>query len=219
MKTTQKRDRQKERKLIGRVVRIVVCVLLALALITGALWLVNHFLSGGSRKPGALPSDVFYEADYDRNIFEYPAYQRLNRSVNYLEYGSGEPLTEENYESLGVASTFFYEFFDAIIRGDCETYRSFLTPYYIKEFDPPEIFTMQMLYDIEVNRTQQASTATFEGKTATVHYFSVKYKIFENNGTFRNDVASNRSTTQYYELYDVDGRFYLNATSNMKVIR
>lgn len=206
-------DRQK----LLRIALAVAGALLALLLLTGALWLVSSLLSGRSVQEY---SGSFYEADYDRNILEDPAYQRLDRSVRYLEYDSGEPLTEENYRTLGVASAFFYEYFDAVIRGDCDTYRSFLTPYYIKEFDPPERFTMQMLYDIEVNRTQRPSTAEFQGRTVTVHYFSVKYKIFENNGTFRKDVGSNISTTQYYELYDLgDGQIYLNATSNRQMVR
>lgn len=215
----KKRDKQAERKLLRRIVIIVVSVLLALSLITGVLWLVSSLLSNGSRKPPSLESGVFYEPDYSCNILEDPAYLRLDHSIRYLEYDSGETLTEENYETLGVASAFFYEYFDAIIRGDCETYRSFLTPSYIKLFDPPERFTMQMLYDIEVNRTQYSTKGTYEGQDATVHYFSVKYKIFENDGTFRDDVGSNTSTTQYYEIYDVNGRFYLNAVSIKKVIR
>ena len=51
-----------------------------------------------------------------------------------------------------------------------------------------------------------------------MYYFEVKYKIFENNGTFRNDVASNRSTTQYYELYDLGDRILLNAIGQKQVV-
>ena len=217
-KREEKPEKKKlsERQKLKRAVLIVAAAFLALLLLTGLLWLVNKFL------PKVLPEPEdafsFYEADYDRNIFEYPAYQRLNRSVRYLEYETGENLTEENYLTLGVASEFFYKYFDAIIRGDCDAYRAYLTPHYIETYQPPELFTMQMLYNIEVNREQHVSTAEFEGQTATVHYFSVKYSIFENNGTFRRDVGSNTSTTQYYEIYVVGGRFYLNAISNKLMV-
>lgn len=216
----EKRRQLSDREKLKRIVTVVAAALLVLLLLTGALWLMDHLLSKRNDPPAvsSLGGYQFYEADYDRNILEDPAYQRLDRSVRYLEYDSGETLTEENYRTLGVASEFFYQYFDAIVRGDCEAYRAFLTPYYIEEFEPPERFTMQMLYEIEVNRTQAQSTAVFEGREVIVHYFSVKYKIFENNGTFRNDVESNRSTTQYYELYDLDGRIYLNAVSNKQMI-
>ena len=221
MKSAKQRTKWKDlsdRGKIKRVALLVGVILLALAVLTGALWLVDFLLKDTPKRPDPLPRDVFYEADYDRNIFEYPAYQRLDRSVRYLEYGSGETITEENYKSLGVASAFFHDYFDAVIRGDCETYRSFLTPYYIDTFEPPERFTMQMLYDIEVNRTQTNATAEYEGQEVSVYYFEVKYKIFENNGTFRDDVASNRSTTQYYELYDLGDRLVLNAIGQKQVV-
>lgn len=209
-----------DREKLRRIVLVVAGALLALSLLAVVLWFVSVQLSKRPDTPGTGSGTKiqFYEADYDRNILEDPAYQRLNRSVLYLEYGSGEPLTEENHWTLGVASDFFYRYFDAIIRGDCEAYRAYLTPHYIREFEPPERFTMQMLYNIEVNREQQMSTAVFEGQTVDVHYFSVKYSIFENNGTFRNDVPSNKSTTQYYELYDLGSRLYLNAVSDKKMI-
>ena len=209
-----------DREKLGRIALVILGMLLALSLLAVVLWFVSGQLSRQQDKPGTESGTKlqFYEADYDRNILEDPAYQRLNRSILYLEYGSGEPLTEENHRTLGVASEFFYWYFDAIIRGDCETYRAYLTPHYIREFEPPERFTMQMLYNIEVNREQQMSTAVFEGQTVNVYYFSVKYSIFENNGTFRDDVASNKSTTQYYELYEVGSRLYLNAVSDKKMI-
>ena len=209
-----------DREKLGRIAMVLAGALLALSLLAVVLWLVSGQLSKQHKKPGTESGTKiqFYEADYDRNILEDPAYQRFNRSVLYLEYGSGEPLTEENHYTLGVASDFFYGYFDAIIRGECEAYRAYLTPHYIEEFDPPERFTMQMLYNIEVNREQQMSTAEFRGQTVNVYYFSVKYSIFENNGTFRDDVGSNKSTTQYYELYELGGRLYLNAVSNKQMV-
>lgn len=214
------RKKLSDREKLKRIAAVVVGILLVLLLLTGVLWLISSLLSKHRENPNpdATTSYKFYEADYDRNILEDPAYQRLDHSILYLEYGTGETLTETNYQTMGVASNFFYAYFDAIIRGDCEAYRAFLTPHYIETFDPPERFTMQMLYNIEVNREQQMSTAVYEGRTVNVYYFSVKYSIFENNGTFRNDVMSNKSTTQYYELYDVNGRCYLNAISDKKMV-
>lgn len=214
----EERKKLSDRQKLKRIAIVVASVLLGLMLLAGILWLIDTLLSLRNNPSDTETSFAFYEADYDRNIFEYPPYQRLNRSILYLEHENGETLTEENYRTLGIASEFFYAYFDAIIRGDCEAYRAFLTPHYIEEYDPPERFTMQMLYNIEVNLEQQMSTAVFQGQEAIVHYFSVKYSIFENNGTFRKDVGSNKSTTQYYELYVVNGRFYLNAISNKKMV-
>ncbi len=192
--------------------------MIAASILALALGVAAHLLSKGTKAPDALPEDVFYEADYTKNIFEDKAYMVLDRSIMYMEYDSGFTLTEENYASAGVASAFFYEYFDAIIKGDAERYRSMLTEDYIKDFEPSEKFTMQMLYDIDVNRIQSSWSEEYQGKTVTVYTFAVKYKIFQNNGTFRNDIASNQSTTQYYELYSYDGQFYLNSYTNKLVI-
>lgn len=211
-------QKRTEKEKLKKVLLFFLLMFLAAALLAGILGIINYALTKDNEKQSALPIDAFYEANYEENIFENSAFMRLDHSVFYLEYGSGESLTEENYTSIGVASSFFYTYFQAIICGDCETYRSLLTEQYIKNYNPPEQFTMQMLYDIEVDRIQNTESTTYQGQTVMVYYFSVKYKIFQNNGTFRNDVGSNTSTTQYYELYVIDNQIYLNAVSNKSVI-
>lgn len=198
---------------------LIACIVLAVtAVLATVLWAVGLMLKSGTKKPDSLPDDVFYEADYSKDIFLDEAYMSLDRSIMYMEYDSGMTLTEENYTTAGVASEFFYEYFDAIIKGDADRYHGMLTENYIDDFEPPAEFTMQMLYDIEVNRVQTSWSEEYNGKTVTVYNFAVKYKIFENNGTFRNDIASNQSATQYYELYSYDGKFYLNSYTNKLVI-
>lgn len=198
---------------------LIVCIVLAVtAVLATVLWAVGLMLKSGTKKPDSLPDDVFYEADYSKDIFLDEAYMSLDHSIMYMEYDSGMTLSEENHTTAGVASEFFYEYFDAIIKGDADRYRGMLTENYIYDFEPPVEFTMQMLYDIEVNRVQTSWSEEYNGKTVTVYNFAVKYKIFENNGTFRNDIASNQSATQYYELYSYDGKFYLNSYTNKLVI-
>lgn len=198
---------------------LIACIALAvMTVLATVLWAVGLLLDSGTKKPDSLPDSVFFEADYSKDIFKDEAYMSLDHSIMYMEYDSGMTLTEENYSTAGVASEFFYEYFDAIIRGDADRYRGMLTENYIDDFEPPAEFTMQMLYDIEVNRVQTSWSEEYNGKTVTVYNFAVKYKIFENNGTFRNDIASNQSSTQYYELYAYDGTFYLNSYTNKLVI-
>lgn len=200
-------------------IMLIACIALAvMTVLATVLWAVGLLLDGGTKKPDSLPDDVFYEADYQKNIFEDEAYMNLDRSVMYMEFDSGMTLNEENYDTAGVASEFFYTYFDAIIKGDSERYLGMLTENYIDDFDPPERFTMQMLYDIEVNRIQTSWNEEYQGKTVSVYNFAVKYKIFQNNGTFRNDIGSNQSSTQYYQLYSYDGEFYLNTYTNKQVI-
>lgn len=202
------------RKLLIRVFVVILAVLAFLGIVLGALALIDRALKGKTSEVSGLES-----VDYDENIFEDEAYLRLNRSVFYAEYGSGEALTEEDYRQKGVASEFFYEFFDAVICGDAAGYRSMLTENYLSENDVPERFSMQRLYDIRVDQVQEVSQTEYKGATAYVYYFEVQYKIFKNNGSFRNDIGSNQSVTQYYELYDLGGRMLLNAVTTKQVVK
>jgi len=201
-------QKNKEKRIVKRILWGFGLFLVAALLLLGILTLINALMEEEDLTP-ALPPEAFFSADYSENILEDEAYLRLNRAVYYKQYDSGEQLTEENYKDLGIASEFFYRYFDHVIEGDYNAYHKMLTDDFRNSDEVPERFTMQMIYDIEVNQVQSAGTATYKGEEVTVYFFEVKYKIYRNNGTFRNDVASNRSTTQYYHLYSYKGQLYL----------
>ena len=202
------------RKTLFRVFLILMILLAVLGVLLGVLALVDHLL----RKNSSSAVSNLEEPEYSVNILEEEAYLKLNRTIYYLEYGSGEELNESNLDTVGVASGFFYRFFDAVIRGDAETFRSMLTDDYIKNNDVPKRFTMQRLYDIRVDQCQSVDFTTYHGADAQVYHFEVSYRIFRNDGTFRNDVGSNQTTTQYYELYRVGDTILLNAVSQKRVL-
>lgn len=210
-------QKAKEKKIVKRLFLCFALLLAAALLLLGILALVSAFMEEEDLTP-ALPPEAFFSADYSENILEDEAYLRLNRSVFYKQYDSGEQLTEDNYEDLGVASEFFYHYFNNVINGDYNAYHKMLTEDYQNSDDVPERFTMQMLYDIEVNQVQSVGSATYKGEAVSVYFFEVRYKIYRNNGTFRNDVASNQSTTQYYHLYSYKGQLYLNAVQDKWVV-
>ena len=188
-----------------------------LLLLLAALYL-GRMLTKESPVQNELPPEAFYPVDPSLSIQDNSAYAALDRSVYYTNYGTGEALTEENHQKVGVASSFFYRYFDHIINGNASAYRSMLTEAFIEEFDPPKDFAVQMLYDIRVDQSHSASTATFKGETVNVYHFSVSYKIFENNGTFRRDIASNQSVTQYYDLVYYKDQMLLNNISDSRVV-
>ncbi len=209
--------KSKDKNIVKRILFGFAVLLIALLLLLGIMSIVSLLLEEEDLTP-ALPPEAFFSADYSQNIFEDEAYMRLVRSVYYKQYDSGEVLTDENYEDLGIASEFFYHYFNNVINGDYNAYHKMLTDTYLQDDEVPERFTMQMIYDIEVNQVQAPGSANYKGEEVTVYFFEVKYKIYRNNGTFRNDVASNQSTTQYYHLYAYKGRLYLNAVQDKWVV-
>lgn len=210
-------NKENEKRIVKRILVISGIVLLALCLLVGAFVLVSMLLEEEDLTP-ALPPEAFFSADYSENIFEDPAYMSMNRAVYFKQYGSGEQLTEENYLDYGECAEFFYHYFDNVIRGDYNAYHQMLTESFLESEDVPDRFTMQMIYDIEVDQVQSVGSAEYQGETVNVYFFEVKYKIYRNNGTFRNDVASNQSTTQYYHLYSYQGELYLNAVQDKWVV-
>ena len=101
----------------------------------------------------------------------------MNRAVYFKQYGSGEQLTEENYLDYGEFAEFFYHYFDNVIRGDYNAYHQMLTESFLESEDVPDRFTMQMIYDIEVDQVQSGGSAEYQGETVNVYFFEVKYKI------------------------------------------
>ena len=62
-----------------------------------------------------------------------------------------------------------------------------------------------MLYDIEIEKLGEDKT-----ESETRYRYDVSYKIFRNNGTFRNDIGSDASKTLYFELTKSGGKVLID---------
>ncbi len=206
-----KRDRANDKKKIKKALIIIGAALLSLCALLGVLRLVTELL-----KPDyddvSYEDFRFYEADYEKNIFEDELYMRRNRDIRYNRYGSESILTEDNSGNIAESAEFFYDYFNCIINGDYEQYPSFFTESCLESdgFDLPESFTMQGLYDISVV-LYSAEAKTVRGEEMTVEVFEVSYRIFENNGTFRSDILPDETRTLVFELYITDSGVKINA--------
>ncbi len=143
-----------------------------------------------------IKSLSFHPANYNENIFEDEEYMSLNRDLSYTKGGDTYLITDGDYSGYDVTVGFFAEYFDSVINGEYETYDEYFTEEYFEECSNKERFTPQKLYDINVKLRESVDK---DGVTVYVYY--VKYKIFENNGTFRNDMESDCERVLVYELY------------------
>lgn len=146
-----------------------------------------------------IKSLSFYPADYNENIFEDEEYMGLNRYLSYTKGSDTYTITDDDYSRYDITVGFFAEYFDSVINGEYETYNNYFTEEYFEENSNKTRFTPQKLYDINV---KFKSTSTVDGTTSYIYY--VTYKIFENNGTFRNDIESDSERMLVYELYVYD---------------
>lgn len=209
-----KRDTTADKKKIKKALIVIVCIFLALGVLLGVLALVTELL-----KPE--PNDYsyedfrFFEADYSRNLYEDKLYMSLNRNIYYDRYGSENILTESNAEDIAPAAGFFYSYINCIIDGDYESYPDYFTQNCLNAdgFKLPERFTMQGLYDIHI-KLHSVSAPDAENSNLSCEVYEVSYRIYENNGTFRNDILPDETRTLVFELYIDNGTVKINSIGN-----
>ena len=150
---------------------------------------------------GDGPSYIFYPQDYNEDIYENSEYMSRNRYIMFknLETGVTEDISNLRDDKYLV---FMAELINSIIEGDAEKYNSMFSEDYLRENAESvrERFTMQMLYDIVVARHYTESGTVY----------SLEYKIMHNNGSYRSDMPSDCSKTQYFAISDHNGELLID---------
>lgn len=186
--------------------RKIVVAFAALLLFAIIVFVLAYLLKKNSERDATFRNDElsFAAIDYETDILADPYYLRYSRNVIYNEYGNAEPLTEDNYRSFGDWAEFFYHYFETVINGDYNTYKTFFTESYLKSHDLPEKFTMQRIYDINVELFSR-NTVEYNGATVPSSLYIVSYRIQYNNGTFRGDIISNTVRPLLFSLINDNG--------------
>ena len=211
---TEKRDVEKSKKNLKTAIIIVLSVFGALLLLLGVLYLVDWFLNRPEPEK-ELNEWLFFEADYDKNIYEDEAYIVLNRDIHFDYMGFNRVINEDNvddYSDKGVeAGKMFIDYFKCIIDGDYEKYPSFFTEACLNDenFEIPEKFTMQGIYDINISIKHPPQTV--DGNRLEI--YEVSYRIFENNGTFRDDIYPDETRTLVFGVEISKGEAKISAIS------
>lgn len=201
----QKRDSSSSKKIIKTVLIVVASLLALLLALVAVLPLIEEML-----EPEIEVSEYadyrYYEADYSANIFENELYMAQSRGIKFSNENTEYVLNETNSANISPSAKFFYEYITCIINGDYEKYPSFFTDEYINndKSDIPEKFTMQGLYDIYIDLYAPATRKVVDGVELSCEVYEVRYRIFENNGTFRRDILPDETRTIVFELYIPD---------------
>lgn len=212
-KTTTPEGKKKKQKkgIIIAFSLMIAVVLIWYAIIPGVEYVVNVIKES---KKDEYTSDYmdhikslsFYPANYDEDITKDSEYMNKNRYIAYTKGNDTYYITDGDYSGYDSTVGFFAEYFDTVINGRYEEYDSYFTDAYFEEQTNKERFTPQKLYDIEV---RFKGTTVVEDAISYIYY--VDYKIYKNNGTFRNDIESDAARTLVYELYVYeDGEILIN---------
>ncbi len=194
-----------------RVLKIWIISLVAVAAL--ALFFSSVLPKLLEREPAVNPDlintyDYFYEPEWGASVEGregYDEFSGFDRSIKFREGNHTRGMTEDNESSFREEERFFKDYFASIEAGDADFYNSLFTAAYRAEHGDHEPFTAQMIYDIEVERID----STFAGNTST-YDFNVYYKIYRNDGTFRNDVYSDAVRGIRVVVDDSEGSFKIS---------
>ena len=153
--------------------------------------------------------NYFYEPEWVESVAEregYEEYEGLDRFIYVKSGGLVMAMTDENERTLGEESVFLKRYFEAAIAGDADAYNALFSRSYLKTHGEKPPFTPQMIYDVVIERIGR----TFVGN-ATSYTVDLNYKIFRNDGTFRDDVYSDATRTLRLTIDDADGEMKITS--------
>lgn len=198
------RDGKKQKKAVIIAIVITVSVIILLAV---AVRLLEHFNGNGNDGKETVgtvpPSDLEDTKEEDFDIMEYDEYLRLDRNIYYEDKGTGVTVSigDDDVARQGKGFEVVYGVLKAINRGDASEYDSYMGAAELKKGS----FTQQQIYDIRVGKYSVDTVNAANGGSYTEYVFEIRYKIHENNGSFRKDIGSDASRKHYYVINDSSG--------------
>ena len=194
---------------------ITIFVLLVMYLLTLLIPKLTQKINEGTEE-GTIKFN-FYEPDFNEDIFTDEKYISLIQD-GFLKYDNGSnsivQITEDNSSNFGEEVELLVDLVYSIQNGDSDLYNSFFSEEYLSQNEKKENFTMQKIYDATII---YHSEETISSKTSnyTKYIYKLKYRIYENNGTFRQDIDED-AKTQYIVLTDREGKLLIDSVSTSK---
>lgn len=212
---------EKNKKVMKKKLIVIFFIISAALLVMYALTMILPLLSKNIsyQDEEGTANFNFYEPDFEENIFEDEEYMALI-SDGVVRYDNSSNsvvnITLENADEHGDTVKLLVDFVYSIIDGDCERYNSFFSEEYLESNGKKENFTMQKIYNCMITYFSQEDVSE-NGNNYTKYIYKLKYQIYENNGTYRQDIGEDYKT-QYIVITDRNGKLLIDAvtTSNYK---
>ncbi len=174
--------------------RKIVKVFVIIALLLALLFVLSLVLEGIVKKNSQSELDYkFYTPVEEENYFEDPDYLNKDRTLHYTDSMGQRWFVDEKSSCTDIGAVFFRLYFLALEQGDADSlnsmYKKGLGEY--SDFTPQRVYAKELVY---------LSDGKIDDDTFYITY-SLDYNIMKNDGSFRRDIGSDMSRTQYITLY------------------
>lgn len=179
--------------------------------------LADKIIDSGSEDEELItyPDYAFKTPVYDEDVTKDEEYMDRDRYV-YLKIGNEiNQLSGSSYEK-GTMERFWLDYFDAVTGADSNSLNSLHTDYFADENGKYGKFAPQKVYKIKVEIISSQKVEEGEYAGCYQYFARVNYNIYENNGTFRNDIKSDESREQIFELIENQSGIKIHTVSYPK---
>ena len=225
MEQNKKPQNQKKKRILALVGALLVLLLLVLLNSIDFESTPTEEAPEAPYVPDTYYAYYFVDPDYESNIFENAEYKKLDKSISYTYNGQTVDLKNNlkntDHESYDMPfASFFVKYFTALAKGNANgKFDNFYSDVYFRTHKSFGNFAPQKVYDIDVRRVTEAQTITSEEKEEDAIYigctltsFEVRYRIYQNDGTFRRDILDEDIIVQYIDLLgDKNGNYTINS--------
>lgn len=195
---------------------IILGALLVLSLITALIPYIGELFAVEDEE--IIAEFNFYPADYKEDIYADEEYLALIKN-GILKYNDGMgsiiSVDIEDYKDSTNAEATLIKMVYSIVDGNNDKYNSYFSEEYYKKNQFKEKFTKQKIHDGTLTFFA-AETVEDKNGSYNEYTFKLKYRIYENNGTFRKDIGD-WPRTQYIVITDRDGKWLIDSIMYEKV--
>lgn len=194
-------------------------IILGLLLILSCLSFFIDYIDGKKSIVNNEDGEVnynFYPIDFEEDIFKNRDYLELyaNGLVSFKKGNVTIGIDKETAKDHGSDTKFIVDMLNFIINGDNDKYNNCFSSTYYQTHTAKDEFTMQMLYDVKIELASSEKVQGENGSEYTRSIFSVEYKIYRNNGSFRRDIGAG-SKKQYLTLTNQSGEWKIDSVTTI----
>lgn len=191
-----------------------VLVMVVLLILNNIDWTALALTYGAPEGTVVTAVYEFEEPDYEYDIFSDDKYVEKNRYIQYTDGAQTITITDGDYATIGGGLPVLAQYMECAVNGDADGMNSLLTESYIENYGKYEAFTMQKIYNIEIELLSSVLITEGDYAGTTKYNYNVKYMIMNNNGTLRRDMGSDAAVPLVFELLSYGGETKINSITS-----